>query len=301
MRKIQFPRLVIPLSVVLLALVQPGAEPRRGADLRADRRRAADAQLARAAADRRDAGRVLRPASRCCCRRCSCSFRDIQPIWEVFSQILFYASPVIIPVETVREKLIARPRRSCITSTCSTRSSVVFQQFRHAMINHATLSAGEALGSWAALLGPLAIVAGGLRARLLGVQPHGPARRREPLVRGARRRLGGLLGAYAVARGAAAGGPLRRAVRAFSRAPAAAVRNRRSGVAHRLVAHRRSASAWSRSCSSTRPARRGSATPGRPAARGVDVQRKPELSAIAGRAATCRAARSGSASPKNGR
>ena len=35
----------------------------------------------------------------------------------------------------------------------------IFQQFRHAMINHATLSAGQVLGSWAALLEPLAIVA----------------------------------------------------------------------------------------------------------------------------------------------
>jgi ABC-2 type transport system permease protein len=35
----------------------------------------------------------------------------------------------------------------------------IFQQFRHAMINHATLSAGEALGSWAALLWPTALVA----------------------------------------------------------------------------------------------------------------------------------------------
>jgi ABC-type polysaccharide/polyol phosphate export permease len=33
-------------------------------------------------------------------------FRDIQPIWEVISQILFYSSPVIIPAETVRTKLL---------------------------------------------------------------------------------------------------------------------------------------------------------------------------------------------------
>ena len=84
------------------------------------------------------------------------SFRDIQPIWEVVSQILFYASPVIISVETVREKVSPRP---CCTSTCSTRWRSIFQQFRHAMINHATLSAGQALGSWAALLEPLALVA----------------------------------------------------------------------------------------------------------------------------------------------
>jgi ABC-2 type transport system permease protein len=34
----------------------------------------------------------------------------------------------------------------------------IFQQFRHAMINHDALSAGQALGSWAALLEPMAIV-----------------------------------------------------------------------------------------------------------------------------------------------
>ena len=38
-RKIQFPRMVIPLSIVLLALLQPGAEPGRRAGLRAARRR----------------------------------------------------------------------------------------------------------------------------------------------------------------------------------------------------------------------------------------------------------------------
>jgi ABC-2 type transport system permease protein len=38
--------------------------------------------------------------------------------------------------------------------------AVTFQQFRHAMINHATLSAGQALGSWTALLEPLGLVLG---------------------------------------------------------------------------------------------------------------------------------------------
>ncbi len=37
--------------------------------------------------------------------------------------------------------------------------AVIFQQFRHAMITHDALSAGQALGGWSALLGPLAIVA----------------------------------------------------------------------------------------------------------------------------------------------
>ena len=34
----------------------------------------------------------------------------------------------------------------------------VFQQFRHAMVTHATLSAGEALNGWLGLLVPLGVV-----------------------------------------------------------------------------------------------------------------------------------------------
>ena len=96
--------------------------------------------------------------------------RDIQPIWEVFSQVLFYASPVIIPLEQVREKLINSPPHKPpllnppdhqLLMHIYTLNPLVaiFQQFRHAMINHDALSAGQALGSWAALLEPIAIVA----------------------------------------------------------------------------------------------------------------------------------------------
>ncbi|HEX3517717.1 MAG TPA: ABC transporter permease [Solirubrobacteraceae bacterium] len=84
-------------------------------------------------------------------------FRDIQPIWDVFSQILFYSSPVIIPVETVRRELL---HHQFLYHVYTLNPLVtVFQQFRHAMVNHATLSAGQALGSWTALLEPLALVA----------------------------------------------------------------------------------------------------------------------------------------------
>ena len=84
-------------------------------------------------------------------------FRDIQPIWEVISQILFYSSPVIIPVETVRVKLV---HHQFLYHLYTLNPLVtVFQQFRHAMINSGTISAGQALGSWTALLEPLALVA----------------------------------------------------------------------------------------------------------------------------------------------
>jgi ABC-2 type transport system permease protein len=87
-------------------------------------------------------------------------FRDISPIWEVFSQILFYSAPVILPAETVREKLAHGTADHILYHLYTLNPLVaVFQQFRHAMINHATLSAGQIMGSWPALLEPLGLVA----------------------------------------------------------------------------------------------------------------------------------------------
>jgi ABC-2 type transport system permease protein len=84
------------------------------------------------------------------------TFRDVQPIWEVVTQILFYASPVIISIETVREKVSSTLLHLYMVNPLA----VVFQQFRHAMITPGTLTAEQAIGGWAALLVPLAIVLG---------------------------------------------------------------------------------------------------------------------------------------------
>jgi ABC-2 type transport system permease protein len=81
-------------------------------------------------------------------------FRDIQPIWEVLQQILFYASPVIISVDTVREKL----SHTLVHVYMLNPLAVTFQQFRHAMVTNGTPSAGQVLGGWAQLAGPLLIV-----------------------------------------------------------------------------------------------------------------------------------------------
>ncbi len=87
-------------------------------------------------------------------------FRDISPIWEVVSQILFYSSPVIIPAEAVRTELAHGALNHFLYHIYTLNPLVaVFQQFRHAMINHATLSAGQVMGSWATLLEPLTLVA----------------------------------------------------------------------------------------------------------------------------------------------
>lgn len=92
-------------------------------------------------------------------------FRDISPIWEVVSQIIFYGSPVIIPLSKVRETLLY-PKPPAQSDTIDhilyhiymlNPLVTVFQQFRHAMVTHATLSAGQALGSWAGLLEPIGV------------------------------------------------------------------------------------------------------------------------------------------------
>ncbi len=89
-------------------------------------------------------------------------FRDIQPIWMVVSQIVFYGSPVIIPLEKVRETLLypkppGTPKPFLYHLYMLNPLVTVFQQFRHAMVTHGTISAGQALGSWAGLLEPLGV------------------------------------------------------------------------------------------------------------------------------------------------
>jgi ABC-2 type transport system permease protein len=80
--------------------------------------------------------------------------RDIQPIWEVLSNVIFYASPVIIPVTVVQEKVSPTVLHIYMLNPLA----VVFQQFRHAFITHATPSVGALLGSTAAIAVPVAIV-----------------------------------------------------------------------------------------------------------------------------------------------
>jgi len=86
-------------------------------------------------------------------------FRDIQPIWEVVSQIMFYGSPVILPIEAVRKELIVAHHQQLLYHLYTLNPLVtVFQQFRHAMVTPATLSAQQALDGWLGLLEPIAVV-----------------------------------------------------------------------------------------------------------------------------------------------
>lgn len=155
-RKIQFPRLVIPVSVVLLALFNLGLNL------------IVVLVFALASGVRPMLSWLELPLIVVMLGALATGvamllsalfvrFRDIQPIWDVVSQILFYASPVIISIETVREKLLDHQLLMHLYTLNPL--VAVFQQFRHAMIFHGTLSAGQAMGSWLALLEPLALSA----------------------------------------------------------------------------------------------------------------------------------------------
>jgi ABC-2 type transport system permease protein len=78
-------------------------------------------------------------------------FRDIQPIWEVTAQILFYVSPIIYTAKTypaaVAQLAMVNPIAAILT------------QMNHAFLNPAAPSAAQAIGGWTRLLAPLAIIA----------------------------------------------------------------------------------------------------------------------------------------------
>jgi ABC-2 type transport system permease protein len=152
-RKIHFPRMVIPLSIVLLGLFNLGLNLivvtifALAAGVR-PMLSWVELPLIIAALVVFSAGVAMLLSA------LFVHFRDIQPIWEVTCQILLYASPVIISINTIKEKVSPTVLHIYMLNPLA----VLFQQFRHAFVTHATPSAGQVLGSWAALTGTLGIV-----------------------------------------------------------------------------------------------------------------------------------------------
>src|SRR5680860_249460 len=78
-------------------------------------------------------------------------FRDVRPIWEVVLQMLFYGSPIlyaieVIPSETSRQGIMCNP------------VAALLQQSRHWLIDPSAPSAADAIGGAERLLLPGAIV-----------------------------------------------------------------------------------------------------------------------------------------------
>jgi ABC-2 type transport system permease protein len=78
-------------------------------------------------------------------------YRDVQPLWDVMSLALFYATPILYPLEAVKEEW----QRELIMHNPM---AVVVQQIRHAVFDPSAPSAAEAIGGWDNLLGVLAFV-----------------------------------------------------------------------------------------------------------------------------------------------
>jgi ABC-2 type transport system permease protein len=78
-------------------------------------------------------------------------FRDVEPIWDVGLQLLFYASPVMYVIAAMPDGL----ERPALTNPIA----VVLTQTRHALIDPDAPTAATAMGGEARLLLPLAIVA----------------------------------------------------------------------------------------------------------------------------------------------
>jgi ABC-2 type transport system permease protein len=79
-------------------------------------------------------------------------YRDIDPIWDVVLQVLFYASPIFYPIELILQKhdwlahlMLDNP------------FAAVLQQMRHALFGPSHLSLEQAIGGWLNVLEPIAV------------------------------------------------------------------------------------------------------------------------------------------------
>ena len=82
-------------------------------------------------------------------------YRDVKPIWEVLLQILFYASPIFYPIDAVADRSELAAKLMMLNPFAA-----ILQQARHALVAPSHPSAAEAIGGAWYLLGPLAIGAG---------------------------------------------------------------------------------------------------------------------------------------------
>jgi ABC-2 type transport system permease protein len=81
--------------------------------------------------------------------------RDLKPIWDVTTQALFYMTPVLYPIQLVVERSSESVARLLLFNPLA----ALIQEARHAIIGPSQPSAAEAIGGAAWLLIPFGIVA----------------------------------------------------------------------------------------------------------------------------------------------
>ena len=141
LRKIRFPRLVIPLVGGAARALQPRAEPDRGVRLR---------RSPSGIEPRVDwlelpllVGMlvVLATGVTMLLSALYVRYRDMQPIWEVALQMLFYASPVIYVVTTI-------PNNDLQRLAVMNPIAAILTQMRHALVDPVAPTATTVLGGW---------------------------------------------------------------------------------------------------------------------------------------------------------
>lgn len=80
-------------------------------------------------------------------------YRDVEPIWDVVLQLTFYGSLILVPYEVVR-----RASELGASALVANPLAAILQQARHLVIDPSYASAANALGSPTLLLVPLALV-----------------------------------------------------------------------------------------------------------------------------------------------
>jgi len=80
-------------------------------------------------------------------------FRDIKPIWQVVLQALFYATPILYPIEAVRDHYPGALKYMMCNPLAA-----VNQQMRYAIIDPTAPSAAAAIGGFGRLIVPLGII-----------------------------------------------------------------------------------------------------------------------------------------------
>jgi ABC-2 type transport system permease protein len=78
-------------------------------------------------------------------------YRDVAPIWEVVLTVIFYVSPVLYPLEVIPSETLQK------VVMCNPLAAIL-QETRHALIDPTAASAAEAIGGAELLLIPLGII-----------------------------------------------------------------------------------------------------------------------------------------------
>ena len=81
------------------------------------------------------------------------NFRDVEPIWEVVAQALFYGTPILYPLSIVIDKVSLTAAQIMLANPLA----AAVQQLRHAIVDLSYQSPGQVFGSTAGDLIPIGI------------------------------------------------------------------------------------------------------------------------------------------------